>query len=118
MKLRWAALIPVLALSAVVSELDAQAGRTGTGRQASPLGQNYPNPFGISTMIRYELPKSSHVNLSVFDLNGRVVKVLVNGNRSAGVHTIRLDGGGLAKGVYYYRMRVGGEQVVKKLVIQ
>lgn len=82
------------------------------------LGQNYPNPFGVSTTIRYELPKSSLVNLSVFDLNGRVVKVLVNGTRSAGVHTIRLDGGGLAKGVYYYKMRVGGEQVVKKMVVQ
>lgn len=82
------------------------------------LGQNYPNPFGVSTMIRYELPKSSLVNLSVFDLNGRVVKVMVNGTRSAGVHTIRLEGSGLAKGVYYYRMLVGGAQVVKKLVVQ
>ena len=60
MRLRWAALVLVLALSAVVSErLDAQqAGRTG-GRQASPLGQNYPNPFNPETTIPFAVGDSA-----------------------------------------------------------
>jgi hypothetical protein len=74
------------------------------------LSQNYPNPFNPSTTIKYELPKSSVVTLSVYDILGREVSVLVNERRDAGVHEVKFDASGLASGVYFYRLR--GEDFV------
>ncbi len=68
------------------------------------LLQNYPNPFNPSTTVRYELPGASDVTLSVFDMLGRQVAVLVNERREAGMHEVRLEGRGLSSGVYFYRL--------------
>jgi CubicO group peptidase (beta-lactamase class C family) len=81
------------------------------------LGQNYPNPFNPSTTIRIELPKTSRVTLSVFDMLGREVTVLVNESRDAGVHEVRFDGAGVASGVYFYRLQAGDFVQSKKLVL-
>ena len=70
------------------------------------LCQNYPNPFNPSTTIKYELPKSSEVRLSMYDVLGREVSVLVNEKRDAGVHEVKFDGANLASGVYFYRLQV------------
>jgi len=72
------------------------------------LTQNYPNPFNPSTTIKYELPTSTVVRLSVFDMLGREVSVLVNERKDAGVHEVRFDGSNLASGVYLYRLEAGG----------
>jgi hypothetical protein len=69
------------------------------------LYQNYPNPFNPSTTIKFELPKSSMVRLSVYDLPGREVTVLVNERVEAGVHEVNFDGSNLASGVYLYRLQ-------------
>jgi hypothetical protein len=79
------------------------------------LSQNYPNPFNPGTNIRYELPKTSHVGLTVYDLLGREVSVLVNDRREAGVHEVKFDGSGLASGVYFYRLRAGDFVATKRL---
>jgi hypothetical protein len=71
------------------------------------LRQNYPNPFNPSTTIKFELPKSSVVRLSVYDLLGREVSVLVNERTDAGVYEVKFDGSALASGVYFYRMQAG-----------
>src|SRR5690606_36003579 len=55
------------------------------------LSQNYPNPFNPSTVIRYQLPVSSKVQLKVFDALGRQVAELVNGNVSSGIHTVQFN---------------------------
>jgi hypothetical protein len=68
------------------------------------LYQNYPNPFNPSTTIKYELPTSSVVKLSVYDMLGREVSVLVNERRDAGVHEVRFDGTRLSSGVYFCRL--------------
>jgi photosystem II stability/assembly factor-like uncharacterized protein len=81
------------------------------------LDQNYPNPFNPSTTIKYELPKSSEVRLSVYDLLGREVSVLVNEKREAGVHEVKCDGANLASGVYFYRLQAGDFVQSKKLII-
>ncbi len=70
------------------------------------LQQNYPNPFNPSTTIRFELPKSSEVRLTVYDVLGRDVSVLVNDTRDAGYHEAKFDGSGLSSGVYFYRLQV------------
>ncbi len=68
------------------------------------LGHNYPNPFNPSTTIRYSLPVHAHVNLRVYDIIGREVRVLVNGEQQAGHHHIVFDSASLASGVYQYRL--------------
>lgn len=79
--------------------------------------QNYPNPFNPSTTIKYELPKASEVKLSIYDMLGREVSVLVNERRNAGVHEVKFDGAGLSSGVYFYRLQAGNSVQAKKLVI-
>jgi len=81
------------------------------------LEQNYPNPFNPSTTITYALPKSSDVRLSVYDILGREVSVLVNERRDAGVHEVKFDGTNLASGVYMYRIQAGGFVQVKRLLL-
>jgi hypothetical protein len=65
----------------------------------------YPNPFNPTTMIRYGLPQRAVVSLRVFDALGREVRVLVDEERSAGVHEVRFDAVGLASGMYIYRLQ-------------
>jgi predicted GH43/DUF377 family glycosyl hydrolase len=81
------------------------------------LAQNYPNPFNPSTTIKYELPKASHVSLTVYDVLGRQVSVLVNEKKDAGVHEVKFDGSELASGVYFYRIQAGDYVATKKLVL-
>ncbi|MET0394888.1 MAG: heparin lyase I family protein [Chitinophagaceae bacterium] len=82
------------------------------------LEQNYPNPFHGGTTIRYSLAEKQQVNLSLFDMHGRLLKVLVSGTRDAGTHTVPLAAGRLSSGVYYYRIQAGKFTEVKKMVIQ
>jgi len=71
------------------------------------MSQNYPNPFNPSTTIRYELPRTSRVTLTVYDVLGQQVSVLVNERKDAGVHEVSFDGSNLASGVYFYRIQAG-----------
>jgi hypothetical protein len=84
---------------------------------AFALDQNYPNPFNPSTSITYELPRASQVSLTVYDLLGRQVSVLVNERRDAGVHEVKFDGSNLASGVYFYRLQAGDFVQSKRLLI-
>jgi len=81
------------------------------------LGQNYPNPFNPSTQIRYGVPTQSQVRLEVFDMLGRQVAVLVNGQMQAGRHTVSFDASRLASGVYVYRLAVGSKVMTKRMVL-
>jgi predicted GH43/DUF377 family glycosyl hydrolase len=71
------------------------------------LNQNYPNPFNPSTVISWQLAVGNWVKLSVYDLTGREVVVLVNERQPAGQHQITFEGLGLASGVYLYQLSVG-----------
>ena len=68
------------------------------------LGQNYPNPFNPSTTISFDLPRSSQVTLQVFDIQGRLIKELVNSELPAGRQAIAFDGASLPSGMYVYRL--------------
>jgi hypothetical protein len=92
-------------------------GRTGEMPISFFLAQNYPNPFNPSTTIKFDLPTSSRVRLTVYDMLGREVAVLVNERRGAGVHEVRFDGSNLASGVYFYRLTAEDVVQTKKLVI-
>lgn len=91
---------------------------TLNGKADFVLGQNFPNPFNNETTIQFTIPRSGVVNISLFDMNGRVLKTLVNGKKDAGSHVINLSVGTLSKGVYFYKMQAGEFTEVKKLTIQ
>jgi lysophospholipase L1-like esterase len=81
------------------------------------LGQNYPNPFNPSTAISYQLQAMSHVRLSVYDMLGRDIVSLVDGERAAGTHTATWDASGFPGGVYFYRLQAGSYTETKKLLL-
>lgn len=66
------------------------------------LNQSFPNPFNPTATIRYRVPERAFVDLSLYDVLGRKVKTLVRGIISPGVHEIKLEGGDLASGIYFY----------------
>jgi len=80
------------------------------------LHQNYPNPFNPQTTICYELPEAVHVQLEVFDMLGREVAVLVNGNQEAGQYNITFHTGDLESGVYVYKLKAGSFVDLKKMI--
>lgn len=71
------------------------------------LGQNYPNPFNPITNVKIQMPKSGFIKLSVFDITGKEVAVLVNENLNAGTYNVDFDASQLASGTYFYRLVVG-----------
>jgi hypothetical protein len=75
------------------------------------LHQNFPNPFNPETEIVYDLPMAAQTRLSIYDLNGREIAVLVDAPQTAGVKKVRWDGRGrkgerAASGLYFYRLQV------------
>jgi hypothetical protein len=81
------------------------------------LSQNYPNPFNARTNIEFELEKSSHVNLCVYDITGAKVATLVDGRIDAGAHQINWDASQVSSGVYYYTLRANGSESTKKMTL-
>ncbi|MEN3038801.1 MAG: T9SS type A sorting domain-containing protein, partial [Candidatus Kryptonium sp.] len=86
------------------------------------LYQNYPNPFNPVTYIKFDLPSQSYVRISVYDVAGRLVKNLVDGEVKAGRHVVRFEADDLASGVYFYRIvasNLKGDRFIKtrKMVI-
>jgi hypothetical protein len=81
------------------------------------LSQNYPNPFNPTTNITYSLKQTGEVRLSVFDILGREVAVLVDDVQNAGQHTITFTGTDLSTGIYLYRLQIGKEVITKKMVL-
>ena len=81
------------------------------------LDQNYPNPFNPSTTIKFELPKSSVVRLTVYDMIGREVALLMNETRDAGVYEVKFDASNLSTGVYLYRLQAGSYVETRKLCL-
>lgn len=86
------------------------------------LYQNYPNPFNPSTTITFFLPERSHVKLALFDVQGKLVRTLVNETKETGKNVMGWDGRNdlgrtVGSGVYYCRLVVGKDILTKKLVV-
>jgi hypothetical protein len=81
------------------------------------LVQNYPNPFNPTTTIRYALPHSSYVTLTVHSTLGQQVAQLVNEWQQAGYHDVMFHGDGLASGVYFYKLEGEGMVEIRKMLL-
>lgn len=84
---------------------------------AYALYQNYPNPFNPATKITFDLPQSGLVNLTVYDVLGRKVAVLLNDFTQAGTHSVRFNASNLSSGVYIYKITAGKFSDTKKLLL-
>jgi hypothetical protein len=78
---------------------------------------NYPNPFNPSTVIQYTLGTPGEISLILYDVLGREVKVLESGYKQSGRHRVTLDGGGLAAGLYIYRLSTMNGEVSRKALL-
>jgi hypothetical protein len=85
--------------------------------QQVELSQNFPNPFNPTTTIAFRLQQTSPVRLSVHDVLGREVAVLVNGVQPAGVHQVQLDASDLASGMYLYRLQTAQGVLSKTMTL-
>jgi photosystem II stability/assembly factor-like uncharacterized protein len=81
------------------------------------LEQNYPNPFNLETTIRYNVPKTGHVQIKLYDVHGRVVRILVDESQSLGSHEVALEATGLASGLYFYQATMGGYGKTRKMIL-
>lgn len=81
------------------------------------LHQNYPNPFNPSTVIHYDVGQSGLVRLSVFDMLGREVSVLVNNVKLAGIYSAVFDARNLPSGIYIYRLQSNGQMMARKMIL-
>lgn len=81
------------------------------------LSQNYPNPFNPTTNIRISVPRSGFVNLTVYDITGAAVSVLINENLNAGIFNVDFSAQHLASGTYFYRINAAGFTDTKKMII-
>ena len=81
------------------------------------LNQNHPNPFNLSTVMSYELGVKSDVRLAVYDLLGREVVTLVNGEKGQGRHQVVWNASGLGSGIFFYRLRVGELAQTRKCIM-
>ena len=81
------------------------------------LSQNYPNPFNPVTEITFELPEQADVRLTVYNILGQVVEVLVDANLPSGRQPVKWDGGSTASGIYFYRLEANDFSSTKRMVL-
>jgi hypothetical protein len=90
--------------------------------QEYTLHQNYPNPFNPNTSMNFDLPKDGLVNITIYDMMGRVVKTLVNGSQTAGFKSIRWNATNdrnepVSAGLYIYTIQAGDFRQTRKMVL-
>jgi len=81
------------------------------------LFQNYPNPFNPSTTLRYDLPRESTVQLSIYNLNGYLIQTLINAKQNAGRYSVVWDASNQPSGVYLYKIQAGDFQEIRKCLL-
>jgi hypothetical protein len=84
---------------------------------AFALEQNFPNPFSQTTLIRFIVASASHVTITVYDLLGKKVSVVYDGDRPAGPYEVTFSSAGIASGVYFYRMQAGDFESTRKMLV-
>jgi len=81
------------------------------------MEQNYPNPFNPSTSISFSVAKKEHVSVSVFDITGKLVKTLVNGELESGNYSVQFNANELSSGIYLYRFISNSYTATRKMIL-
>lgn len=114
----FSACVPVEGTASAAASGDSPVRAGGTAR----ILASAPNPFVWATAIRYEVPRAGAVELAIYDASGRLIRSVVDGELPAGVHAVDWDGRSdsgeeVAGGVYFCRLRVGGESHARPVVL-
>jgi len=99
------------------NSLEAVKEKSVSGPARYDLAQNYPNPFNPTTTISYSLKSSGKVRLSVFDIMGKEVAVLVDGSRAAGNYDVQFNASNLTSGMYFYKLQTADQMFTKKMTL-
>ena len=101
--------------------VEVVGGTAGIGEDKFPskyqLSQNYPNPFNPETTIDFRIDADSHVNISIFDINGNFVQELVNEWTESGSHQVKFSGHSIPSGIYFYKMTSKGFTDIRKMTL-
>ena len=101
--------------------VDIRRNPTGVEGEPAPsefkLSGNYPNPFNPSTVIQFTLPSTQEVVIKIYDAAGVEVEEIKPGELQAGVHNVTFNAGGLASGVYFYRLTAGKLSLTGKMIL-
>ncbi len=81
------------------------------------LYQNYPNPFNPVTTISFDVPKRMNVNISIYDVTGKLVGNLLNEQKNEGKYSISFDASNFSSGVYFYKLTTENFAAVKKMIL-
>ena len=99
------------------AQASAQGLESASVPEAYALSSNYPNPFNPETTIPFAVPEASEVTIAVYDLLGREVAVLVEGEMAAGRHEVQFRANGLPSGMYLVRMQAGSFSQVRRMTL-
>ncbi len=93
-----------------------------SARSTFELYQNHPNPFNNETIIRFSLPKGAQVELTVYDIRGRMISELANSYFTAGIHSVRWngktdEGQPVASGIYLCQIKSGEQRIVRSMLL-
>jgi len=81
------------------------------------ISQNYPNPFNPSTKIQFTLPSGSNVKITIYNILGQQIEVLLDGFRNAGTYEVTWNASNLSSGIYFYRIETGKFVSTKKMTL-
>ncbi|MFA7361100.1 MAG: T9SS type A sorting domain-containing protein [Candidatus Kapaibacterium sp.] len=81
------------------------------------LYQNYPNPFNPITTIKFDVPRSSSVKISVFDVSVKQMETIVNEQFQAGTYSTQWNASGYSSGIYFYTLITNGYTETKKMLM-
>lgn len=108
----------------VIEQTTTDVQQTKNAPTMFSLRQNYPNPFNPTTTLQFIIPgqtsgngQSTNVNLKIFDIDGREVATLVDGELESGEHSVQWDASQFASGTYYYRLAANGGTEVRKMTL-
>ncbi len=111
-------------VSVLVTDIPTDTGAVDPGEEVPriSLHQNHPNPFSPSTLIRFSLATGGEVKLTVYNIQGRLIRTLTEGSRAAGEYEIAWDGTDeygidVAAGVYLYRLGLGELEETRKMIL-
>ena len=101
--------------------VEVVGGTAGIGEDKLPseyqLSQNYPNPFNPETTIDFRIDADSHINISIFDINGNLIQELVNEWKASGSHQVKFSGHSIPSGIYFYKMTTKGFTDIRKMTL-